>query len=531
MLTDRARRRFFPLVAGALALGLTLLLAIPAHDRYMTERQDRLSDTVERIERRVWRNVLALRAMQGLYDASDGEIGRAQLQRFLDGLPLAAELRGAQGFGFALATPTAAPETASARIRASYGLERTPWPQTSEPVRYPIVLLEPQDQRNAAAFGYDMYADPVRRAAMQRAAVTRHPAATPPVRLVQELQDGRQFGVLVYVPVFARNAGAADAPIGFVYVPFRVGDLVEAVLADSRNPKIRVQIFSGAPGPETLVYANADTLVDPVPAKARVADAEWTILVGEAGDRGRWASPAFFILALGAAFAAALTAFGYQQARRLDATERLVAEIARNAEQKEILLLEMRHRIKNSIARILALFRLSAREAGDRDSSFARQFEQRLQAMASAQALLVSGAGGAMSLQELIAQAAPDLPKENRTVEGPDLRIDEEQAQALGLIIHEWATNSLKYGALASGGKLAVNWRVENTPDGRVVRFDWTETGLKNKPDFSRSGFGSRLTKVMVEGTLNGQVRREATDGALAMRVTFPLARELAMQA
>lgn len=533
MTSGGAQRRIFPVLAGLFALGLTVLLAWSAHNRFLTEREDRLNNVAERIEQRIFRNGLLLRAMHGFFVAEDGEVTRDQLRAFLTSLPVDAELKGAQGFGFALGVPRDSPGAATDRIRAAYGVERAPWPATGEPVRYPIVLLEPQDRRNAAAIGYDMYSEPIRRAAMRKAAETRRAAVTPPLRLVQELDDGDQLGFLVYIPVFSRAASSAAAnpqPMGFVYAPFRIGDLIAAV-ADGKESRTQARVYYGPVAPKNLIYSNAKEIVAPVRATIPVGDGEWTILIGEAGDRGGWTSPALLILALGAAFAAALVAFGSQQARRLDATERLAAEIARNAEQKEILLQEMRHRIKNSIARILALFRLTTRESRD-PAALARDFERRLQAMANAQSLLVAGAGGLMSLRDLFAQAVPDLPEERRVVaaNAPDLPLDEQQAQALGLIIHEWATNSLKYGALASGGVLGVDWRVDQGIDGPVVRLDWIEKGLDHQPDFSKPGFGSRLAKVMVEGSLGGQLQHDISERAVAMRLTFPLSRPLAMQ-
>lgn len=95
----------------------------------------------------------------------------------------------------------------------------------------------------------------------------------------------------------------------------------------------------------------------------------------------------------------------------------------------------------------------------------------------------------------------------------------------MGLILNEWATNSLKYGALASGGRLALDWSVEPGPMGERARLRWAEIGLKKRPDFTRVGFGSRLTRTMVEGALRGEMTRQIGDDFLRMSVTFPLAR------
>jgi len=121
-----------------------------------------------------------------------------------------------------------------------------------------IVLLEPLDRRNQVAIGFDMSTEPVRRAAMERARDSGAPAASGRVTLVQEIDADKQPGFLLYVPVYR------DAPrtveqrraslIGFVYSPFRVGDLFAGIFRE-RDPRVELEVFDGERiAPDTLLY-------------------------------------------------------------------------------------------------------------------------------------------------------------------------------------------------------------------------------------------------------------------------------------
>lgn len=114
------------------------------------------------------------------------------------------------------------------------------WPPTpARDEHYSIVFLEPFGWRNQRAFGYDMFSDRTRRAAMIQARDTGLPAASGHLTLVRETATDRQDGFLIYVPVYRPHAATATpaqrraALVGFVYAPFRVNDLFRAAFAAS----------------------------------------------------------------------------------------------------------------------------------------------------------------------------------------------------------------------------------------------------------------------------------------------------------
>ncbi|MFT3916520.1 MAG: CHASE domain-containing protein [Anaeromyxobacteraceae bacterium] len=163
------------------------------------------------------------------------------------------------------------------------------WPPGPRAVMTSIVHIEPLDWRNQRAVGFDMYSEPVRREAMERARDTGQPAATGRVELVQEAGATRQAGFLVYLPVYR----GGDPPetleerrarlIGWVYAPFRAGDLLAGTLAVADIPGMRLDIHDGQGAePGTLLAALGEPEAAEPPVRVRVTHVEvggrtWTL--------------------------------------------------------------------------------------------------------------------------------------------------------------------------------------------------------------------------------------------------------------
>lgn len=190
----------------------------------------------------------------GLFAASE-EVTRLEFRDYIDRLDLPNQVPGLQGVGYALrVTPAdlAAHETA---IRAegfpTYALN-PPGPRDEMTA---IVYLEPFDDRNQRAFGYDMFSEPVRRAAMSRARDTGRTRMSGPVLLLQEYESGVQPGTLLYLPVY-RTVPAPntvemrrDQLLGYVYSPIRLYDFVEGMLG-ANPPTIDFRLYDADSEPD-----------------------------------------------------------------------------------------------------------------------------------------------------------------------------------------------------------------------------------------------------------------------------------------
>jgi two-component sensor histidine kinase len=245
-----------------------------------------------------------------------------------------------------------------------------------------------------------------------------------------------------------------------------------------------------------------------------------------------------FAIALAAAAVAALIARrigdsvrGLQlDARRLGAGEMVyprtypvteIAEISRSlAEASEqriaaerdvrFLMRELAHRSKNQMAVIAAMAKQTARGATD-VPTYVAALERRIMGLArSTDLLLAHGRAGVMLKDLVTLQLQPFLPAaEGRAkVEGPDLRINPQGAQILGMALHELATNATRYGAFADPqGVVSLTWGLS----GDELHLCWRETlSAPLVVDSDRSGFGNIVLRTMVGGALGAQVTRNA---------------------
>ena len=523
----------------AFAIVTTLGLALAGHVWKASGDADRLrfvgvaDDAMARISARLQMHLSLLHATHAFLVVEGQQVGREKFSRFLDKVDLTERFDGIQGVGFASTVPTQDDAAARASLRTNYGEVGDIWPATEQTLRTPIVLLEPQDERNRAALGYDMFSDANRREAMQRAASTGEASATAPVSLVQEIDENPQVGFLIYLPFFsdaAQAAGAVGETQGFVYAPFRLGDLFSAALMQSPRLPVLVEAFDGEMAPGSRIFTSrvdVDASRNEKFAVVRnleVAGRDWIFRLTPTADFQRIGSvlPAVVLALAGLLLAVLLALLTLAQARRSEAVAALHAESERNLAQKDLMLSEMNHRIKNSIARVLAIARQTARGAKGVDD-FLESYAARLGAMASAQEILTRSQWKRAKIGDLLAGELRQVfgdRLEACDISGPDIEVSETKAQALGLTFHELATNALKYGGLATlHGSLSVRWALL----GGEVTIDWCEFGIAETPSLApRSGFGTRLININVTGELGGTITRRPGANRLGIRIAFP---------
>ncbi|HYG27959.1 MAG TPA: HWE histidine kinase domain-containing protein, partial [Caulobacteraceae bacterium] len=184
-----------------------------------------------------------------------------------------------------------------------------------------------------------------------------------------------------------------------------------------------------------------------------------------------------------------------------DITERQLDE-----EDREALLAELDHRVKNVLAAVQSLAAQSARRTTSLDS-FLKTFAGRLKAMASAHELLTATRWRGAALGDIAAAELGGLAPGQARWEGPEIVLKPRAANALSLALHEMATNAVKFGALSvDGGKVQVNWR--ERPGGGFV-LEWEEMGGPSVAAPTRTGFGTTLLEQVAERELGGPVKVE----------------------
>jgi PAS domain S-box-containing protein len=211
----------------------------------------------------------------------------------------------------------------------------------------------------------------------------------------------------------------------------------------------------------------------------------------------------------------------------LDITDRqdAYAALAEADNRQRLLIDELNHRVKNTLATVQSITRQTAKGAVS-IPAFRASLEARLMSLSGTHNLLTRGSWEQASLSDLLAQEAAPHAAEQMVLDGPQVQVSPRQALALGMIFHELATNAAKYGALsAPTGRVTVSWR---THAGRLF-IDWRETGGPAVSAPSRKGFGSILIERLAVGELQG---RAAVDfAAEGLECTIEIALEAPVSA
>jgi PAS domain S-box-containing protein len=198
-----------------------------------------------------------------------------------------------------------------------------------------------------------------------------------------------------------------------------------------------------------------------------------------------------------------------------------ISERKRAEEQVRLLVREMNHRSKN----LLSLVQAVARQTAVSDpENFINRFTNRIQAIAANQDLLVRTSWKGVDVDDLVcAQLAhfSDLIGYRISVHGPKLRLNGAAAQAIGMALHELATNASKYGALSTdAGHVDISWRAD---DG-LFKMNWTERhGPPVRPPDHR-GFGTTVLESMAKQAVDGAVQLEYDAAGVVWRLTCPAA-------
>jgi PAS domain S-box-containing protein len=212
-----------------------------------------------------------------------------------------------------------------------------------------------------------------------------------------------------------------------------------------------------------------------------------------------------------------------------DITERKQREEERREREEKVHLLmrEVNHRAKNMLSVVYAIARQTAAKNPE---DFIERFSERIQALSASQDLLVRNEWNGVEIEDLVrAQLAhlADLIGSRIAVHGPKLRLKAASAQAIGLVLHELATNAGKYGALSMGtGRVDVRWGT----DGDTFTMSWGESDGPPAYAPKRRGFGTIVMEAMVEHSVDGTVDLDYAPSGVRWRLTCPAANALEPQ-
>ncbi|HEX5314070.1 MAG TPA: PAS domain S-box protein, partial [Gammaproteobacteria bacterium] len=192
---------------------------------------------------------------------------------------------------------------------------------------------------------------------------------------------------------------------------------------------------------------------------------------------------------------------------------------------RELLMNELSHRVKNTLAIVQSIMMQTIANAPSLDA-FGKIFAERIAALATAHDLLMRSNWRGVRLDDLIAAELKPYfvsGKECWRLDGPAVEIAPNQAIALAMAFHELATNAAKYGALsAAEGCVEVQWRLEAREAARILHIDWAERQGPPVVEPKRYGFGMRLVREGLSYELEAKVNLDFAPNGLHGTIAFP---------
>ena len=219
--------------------------------------------------------------------------------------------------------------------------------------------------------------------------------------------------------------------------------------------------------------------------------------------------------------------FDRAEQRYLAAVANLVASAHRheeNTKRQALLVREIAHRAGNMLQFVGSIFNQTIRNSDDLLDAKAK-FEVRLAQMSRANILVSSDGWTKSDVRSLITSALEPFVA-GLELSGRDVLLPAELCFDLGLVLHELATNSAKYGYFAGDGegeKVHIGWRIDSTGgEGPIFELEWRDHPQKNTTRKPGSGFGTRLMKQLVESKWSGHIETRQ-DEEFVCRIALPM--------
>jgi two-component sensor histidine kinase len=178
--------------------------------------------------------------------------------------------------------------------------------------------------------------------------------------------------------------------------------------------------------------------------------------------------------------------------------------------------------VKNTLATVQSIAANTLRAAADLPT-FKEAFVARLMALSATHDILTASNWRSADLHDILAAELSLYGQERISISGPPIELPPSQAVAVGLLLHELATNAAKYGALsAPNGRLSVRWALIDDEDD-LLRLEWTESDGPAVTPPSRRGFGSRLIQTILRGALGGDAKLDFAPSGVRCVAVVPL--------
>lgn len=460
-----------------------------------------------------------------------GAVTAAQWRSIYEHLRVSERHAGIQGLGFVELVHAHNRVDHEEGIRAQGFSKYTIHPPGEREAYASVAYMEPDHIRIPRVHGFDMFTDPVRRAAMDLARDTGRVATTGRVTLFHD--KALAPGFLLYLPVYGPMKPDPDvaerrrALRGFVFSPVRTADFFADILARFAavvGDNLAIEVFDGADLSSKSLIFESNTAQAASGALTHVGaydlfDRPWTVRLTALPEfeTMRDQRTRLTIALAGGAITLLMGALAASTASR----NRAQQDIVRN---KDMIARELSHRVKNLLSVIQSVASRSFSEGRSLPEA-RRVFSDRIAALARVHSALVDAQWSGAMLHDLVNGELAPFGARVIAV-GPEIQVNAQMSQHLAMALHELATNAVKYGALSqASGSVRVEWRVFACDDEQRFGLCWRESGGPPPGKPAREGFGQKLLRRLLGSALSAQPTIEYAKEGLRYRFECELSR------
>lgn len=213
------------------------------------------------------------------------------------------------------------------------------------------------------------------------------------------------------------------------------------------------------------------------------------------------------------------------RSRQLE-VKKYIGEKEEVAAQQKLLIRELHHRVKNTLANVRAMMGATAKSSGTVDE-FVSDFSARIVSLADTHSMLTDDYWQTASLQRMLEGELRHYETQNKPrigIEGPNVLLVADIAIPVGMALHELASNSSKFGALSRpNGRLDVRWTVAKSGDAQIVNLNWHEHDGPRVDQPKRRGFGTTLLEKVLTVQCDAKVNLDYRPEGLVFTMSLPL--------
>jgi two-component sensor histidine kinase len=324
----------------------------------------------------------------------------------------------------------------------------------------------------------------------------------PPLSIFQRMIEEKRFGPEWTVSIFDRTG------TNFARVPNP-----EKTIGQKASPTLLAEMFKHEEAKIQTVSLEGVPLLT---AYTRSPVTEWIVAAGISVSLVT--APLWRTLAITALIGAALLLIG------LGFAIRMAQEVARGESLQRLMVNELNHRVKNTLATVQSIAGQSFRAAADSEAK--EKFESRLVALGRAHNILSDERWQSADLSEIVRAVFDPLgvnESQRAQQTGPSVRVSPRTALIVSMVLHELATNAVKYGALSEpGGRIYLEWSVHGEGKDQRAYLTWRELGGPPVFEPTSKGFGSRLIEQSVVAQLGGRARIDFAPAGVVCMLEFP---------